>query len=134
MRFERSRPGELVHIDVKKLGRIQGGAGKRVRDGLRQHYNATVLDFNNAIVVEGFRIPALASRRAETEVELRDGQTFAIAGMIDQNLNETLRRVPGLGGRVVGAARARAGTGGDDRRGRHTGAAVPATERHDHDR
>jgi transposase InsO family protein len=43
-RFERSRPGELVHIDVKKLGRIQGGAGKRVRDGLRQHYNATVTD------------------------------------------------------------------------------------------
>ncbi len=38
-RYERERPGELVHIDVKKLGRIQGGAGKRVRDGLRQHYN-----------------------------------------------------------------------------------------------
>jgi transposase InsO family protein len=38
-RYERSRPGELIHIDVKKLGRIQGGAGKRVRDGLRQHYN-----------------------------------------------------------------------------------------------
>jgi len=34
-RYERERPGELVHIDVKKLGRIQGGAGKRVRDGLR---------------------------------------------------------------------------------------------------
>jgi transposase InsO family protein len=38
-RYERERPGELIHIDVKKLGRIQGGAGKRVRDGLRQHYN-----------------------------------------------------------------------------------------------
>jgi Integrase core domain len=33
VRYERSRPGELVHVDVKKLGRIQGGAGKRVRDG-----------------------------------------------------------------------------------------------------
>ena len=43
-RYERERPGELVHIDVKKLGRIQGGAGKRVRDGLRQHYNRTVSD------------------------------------------------------------------------------------------
>ena len=32
-RYERARPGELIHIDVKKLGRIQGGAGKRVRDG-----------------------------------------------------------------------------------------------------
>jgi transposase InsO family protein len=39
VRYERARPGELIHIDVKKLGRIQGGAGKRVRDGLRQHYN-----------------------------------------------------------------------------------------------
>jgi transposase InsO family protein len=38
-RYERERPGELIHVDVKKLGRIQGGAGKRVRDGLRQHYN-----------------------------------------------------------------------------------------------
>jgi transposase len=39
VRYERSRPGELVHVDVKRLGRIQGGAGKRVRDGLRKHYN-----------------------------------------------------------------------------------------------
>jgi hypothetical protein len=38
-RYERARPGGLIHIDVKKLGRIQGGAGKRARDGLRQHYN-----------------------------------------------------------------------------------------------
>jgi transposase InsO family protein len=34
-RYERARPGELIHIDVKKLGRIQGGPGKRVRD--RKH-------------------------------------------------------------------------------------------------
>ena len=43
-RYERSRPGELVHLDVKKLGRIKGGAGKRWRDGRRQHYNATLTD------------------------------------------------------------------------------------------
>jgi transposase InsO family protein len=42
-RYERSRPGELVHIDVKKLGRIKGGAGWRVRGG-PQHYNATRID------------------------------------------------------------------------------------------
>ena len=39
VRYERSRPGELVHLDVKKLGRIDGGAGKRWSDGVRQHYN-----------------------------------------------------------------------------------------------
>jgi transposase InsO family protein len=38
-RYERSRPGELVHIDVKKLGRIQGGAGHRVTG--KHHYNPT---------------------------------------------------------------------------------------------
>jgi transposase InsO family protein len=43
VRYERSRPGELVHIDVKKLGRIKGGAGWRVRDR-KQHYNATLTD------------------------------------------------------------------------------------------
>jgi len=43
VRYERSRPGELVHIDVKKLGRIQGGAGWRVRGG-PQHYNRTFTD------------------------------------------------------------------------------------------
>ena len=42
-RYQRSRPGELVHIDVKKLGRIEGGAGWRVRGGA-QHYNPTVTD------------------------------------------------------------------------------------------
>jgi transposase InsO family protein len=43
VRYERSRPGELVHVDVKKLGRIEGGAGWRVRDR-RQHYNRTFTD------------------------------------------------------------------------------------------
>jgi transposase InsO family protein len=42
-RYERSRPGELLHVDVKKLGRIQGGAGWRVRGG-PQHYNYTATE------------------------------------------------------------------------------------------
>jgi transposase len=43
VRYERSRPGELVHVDVKKLGRIVGGAGWRLRGGA-QHYNRTFTD------------------------------------------------------------------------------------------
>jgi transposase InsO family protein len=43
-RYERERPGELIHIDVKKLGRIQGGAGKRARDGMKAHYNPRLTD------------------------------------------------------------------------------------------
>jgi transposase InsO family protein len=47
-RYERSRPGELVHVDVKKLGRIEGGAGKRVRGGTHSHYNRTYIDREGA--------------------------------------------------------------------------------------
>jgi transposase InsO family protein len=43
-RYERKRPGELIHVDVKKLGRIQGGAGKRVRGGRRSPYNRQETD------------------------------------------------------------------------------------------
>src|SRR5216683_6203081 len=43
VRYERSRPGELVHIDIKQLARIKSGAGWRVRGGA-QHYNATYTD------------------------------------------------------------------------------------------
>ena len=43
-RYERKRPGELVHVDIKKLGRIQGGAGKRVRGGPRSPYNRQETD------------------------------------------------------------------------------------------
>ena len=43
-RYERARPGELVHVDVKKLGRIEGGVGKRVRGGNKSHYNRTFTD------------------------------------------------------------------------------------------
>jgi transposase InsO family protein len=42
-RYERARPGELIHVDVKKLGRIQGGAGKRITGG-SNHYNRTFTD------------------------------------------------------------------------------------------
>jgi len=43
VRYERARPGELVHIDVKKLGRIQRGAGKRITGG-KQHYTGSFTD------------------------------------------------------------------------------------------
>jgi len=48
VRYERSRPGELVHVDVNKLGRIVGGAGWRVRGG-PQHYNRTYTDRDGKI-------------------------------------------------------------------------------------
>lgn len=55
------------------------------------------LDFTNAVVVQGFRIPALATRRTETEIELQNGQTFAIAGLLNNTVSESLQKVPGIG-------------------------------------
>ena len=55
------------------------------------------LDYTNAVTLEGFTIPALAQRRAETEVILRDGESFAIAGLINNQVVQTLDKIPGLG-------------------------------------
>ena len=57
----------------------------------------SALDFANAVSIQGFRVPALTTRRTETEVELRDGQTFAIAGLIDNSVTQTMNKVPGIG-------------------------------------
>src|SRR5579859_473011 len=54
------------------------------------------LDFANGLVFQGFNIPALSTRRVKTEIELEDGQTFAIGGLLDNRLTETLSRIPGL--------------------------------------
>src|SRR5689334_2990914 len=55
------------------------------------------LDFANAVTLQGFVIPALSQRRAETEVVLRDGESFAIAGLIDNRVVQLVDKVPGLG-------------------------------------
>jgi pilus assembly protein CpaC len=57
----------------------------------------SALDFNNAVTLEGFLIPAISSRVAETEVVLKDGESFAIAGLIDNRVTQVLSRVKGLG-------------------------------------
>ena len=56
-------------------------AGDVIRLKVRPEVSA--LDFANGISLSGFRVPALTTRRAETDVELRDGQSFAIAGLLD---------------------------------------------------
>jgi len=55
------------------------------------------LDYNNAIELSGFKIPALRTRRAETTVELRDQETMVIGGLILQVENEVTTRIPVLG-------------------------------------
>lgn len=55
------------------------------------------LDFTNALIIQGFTIPALSTRRVESEMDLRDGQTFAIAGLIDNQVQTQLEKIPGIG-------------------------------------
>ena len=55
------------------------------------------LDFANALVFQGFQIPGLNTRRIHSEIELEEGQTFAIAGLLDQRTTENLSKIPGLG-------------------------------------
>jgi len=57
----------------------------------------STLDFANALTISGFTVPALSTRKAETEFELQDGQSFVIAGLIDNRVTDIWNKVPGLG-------------------------------------
>ena len=67
-------------------------------DTIKLHVRPEVssLDFANAVTLAGFTIPALSTRRVETDVELTVGQSFVIAGLLDRRVTENLARIPGL--------------------------------------
>src|SRR5215467_13233170 len=69
--------------------------GNRVHLKVRPEVSS--LDFTNAVVLQGFRIPALSTRRTETELELENGQTFAIAGLLSNSVTSSLQKIPGIG-------------------------------------
>ncbi|MBI4167010.1 MAG: pilus assembly protein N-terminal domain-containing protein [Acidobacteria bacterium] len=57
----------------------------------------STLDFTNAVTISGFLVPAMSTRRAETEIELKDGQMFGMAGLIDQRTQTNMSKIPGIG-------------------------------------
>jgi pilus assembly protein CpaC len=57
----------------------------------------STIDFANGVKFDGFVIPALRTRRAKTGIELRDGQSFALAGLLDNSEQRSLSKVPVLG-------------------------------------
>jgi pilus assembly protein CpaC len=59
--------------------------------------SVSTLDFANSLTISGFTVPALSTRKAETEFELQDGQSFVIAGLIDNRVTDLYNKVPGLG-------------------------------------
>jgi pilus assembly protein CpaC len=90
----------LVTIQFKKFG-VGLVFTPNIMD--KRHISLTVapevseLDFQNALRTQGFVVPAITTRRATTTIELADGQSFAIGGLMRDNVKETINKYPGLG-------------------------------------
>jgi pilus assembly protein CpaC len=57
----------------------------------------SALDFTNGLIVSGFNVPALTTRKMSTQVELSEGQSFAIGGLLDNRTTDTLEKIPFIG-------------------------------------
>jgi pilus assembly protein CpaC len=80
-------------VKLEFTGTIESDATIR----LKVFPEVSSLDYTNSITVSGFVLPAIATRHAETVVELRDGQSFGIAGLLDQRATAQFAKVPGIG-------------------------------------
>jgi pilus assembly protein CpaC len=90
--------GNLITIQYKQYGVSVGFTPTVYGDtiNLAVAPEVSALDPANSVVLEGFRIPGLTTRRAKTTVELRNGQSFAIAGLIRREFSDSLRGLPGI--------------------------------------
>jgi pilus assembly protein CpaC len=89
-----------VSVQFKEFGVRLTFTPELTEDGLihlKVRPEVSALDFTNALTISGFFIPALSTRRVETQVELQDGQSFAIAGLVDDRATRVTNKVPGLG-------------------------------------
>jgi len=89
-----------VSIQFKEFGVRLNFTPTITADGLihlKVNPEVSALDFANALTLQGFVVPALSTRRVTSEMDLRDGQSFAIAGLVDNRVTELLSKVPGIG-------------------------------------
>jgi pilus assembly protein CpaC len=63
---------------------------------LRLSPEVSALDYSNAVTISGFTIPALSTRRSDTEVEIKDGESFIVSGLLDHRTTEIMSRIPGI--------------------------------------
>jgi len=92
--------GNAVTIQFKEFGVRLTFTPTQTAEGkihLKVRPEVSALDFANALSISGFLIPALSTRRVDTEMELQDGQSFAIAGLVDDRLTRTAQKIPVLG-------------------------------------
>ena len=64
---------------------------------LRVNPEVSALDYANAVKISGYTVPAISTRKADTEIELKDGQSFAISGLLDNRITDSLSKIPGIG-------------------------------------
>ncbi|MDH3660098.1 MAG: type II and III secretion system protein family protein [Alphaproteobacteria bacterium] len=89
-----------VQIEFKEFGislAFTPTVLSRNRISLRVRPEVSELSDNGAITINGLTIPALATRRAETTVELGSGQSFAVGGLLSNDVQNTVSKFPGLG-------------------------------------
>jgi len=89
-----------VSIQFKEFGvRLKFTANPNPDGTINLHVapEVSALDYTNAVTLSGFVVPALQTRRAETEIQLKDGQSFAIAGLLDNRLSKIDSKIPWLG-------------------------------------
>jgi len=90
----------VVTVQFKRFGVELGFTPTITPQGaiqLKVAPSVTALDYSNAVTLQGFLIPAVSARRAETEVILRDGESFAVAGLLDNRVIQTISKLPWLG-------------------------------------
>jgi pilus assembly protein CpaC len=89
-----------VTIEFKKYG-VSLDSVATIVDGDRIHLTVrpevSQLSTQGEIILNGVQVPALTTRRAETTVDLASGQSFAIAGLLNNTVNHAIQKVPGLG-------------------------------------
>jgi pilus assembly protein CpaC len=89
-----------ITIQFKPYGvklEFTGVIGENGTIRLKVTPEVSALDYSNAVTISGFILPAISTRRAETEIELKDGQSFGIAGLLDQRTVVQLSKIPGIG-------------------------------------
>jgi pilus assembly protein CpaC len=90
----------LITVDYKRFGVELTFMPTVLANGvvnLRLAPSVSELDFTNAVIVSGFQIPALTKREARTTIELRDGQSFAIAGLLQADNRGDISQLPWIG-------------------------------------
>ena len=92
--------GQSITVEFKPFGVSLAFTPTVLADGMINLLVApevSSIDLSAAVIINNFRIPGLQTRRAKTMIELRDGESFAMAGMIRRDFQDTVRQFPVLG-------------------------------------